>query len=503
VPEPPTGSLEPADLIGSHVPGDDAATAPTPARVPRPDKAASDHRAIPGYEVIDLLGRGGMAVVYKARHRDLQRTVALKMILAGAHAGPEEVARFRIEAEAVAQLQHPHIVQIYEVGQHDGCPYCAFEFVAGGTLADRLKGVPLAAEAAAQLVAQLARAIHYAHEHGIVHRDLKPGNVLLTADGQPKVTDFGLAKKLGSDLGHTRTGAVLGTPGYMAPEQAQGKRDVGPPADVYGLGAILYELLTGNAPFTADTPLDTVLRVLSEEPTPPRRLNPNVPRDLETICLKCLEKDPRRRYVSAQALADDLFAFVRGDPIAARPPGLLGRLDRWARLRPALAATLVALVFFYLNHLVLLGLGTEDEGGAFHWFVTGVVAAWAAGAAGFQWLITRGRRATAGTFGWAAFEVLMLTVFLLRGDGPRSPMLLGYLLLIAGTALRLRTGLIWFVTGLSLVSYFGLLLDAAWRRPAFQAEPKWRLVFVLSLCILGLMQYLVLRRMRSALAGDA
>ena len=435
-----------------------------------------------------------MAVVYKARQESLHRIVALKMILAGIHAAPEEVARFRIEAEAVAQLQHPHIVQIYEIGQKDGCPYYSLEFVEGGSLARQLDGKPWPAEKAARLVEALARAIHHAHLHGIVHRDLKPGNVLLTVNGQPKVTDFGVAKRLDSNLGHTRTGAVLGTPSYMAPEQAEGKRAVGPAADVYGLGAILYEMLTGRAPFQGPTPLDTVLQVVSEEPMAPRRLQATVPRDLETICLKCLEKDPRRRYATAQALGDDLVCFLGGEPISARPPGLLGRFDRWARLRPALAVTLIVLSVFYLNHLVLLGIGTERKGGGQHWFVTGLVVFWAAGAMGFQWLSSRTRRRALVPYGWAALDVLMFTLLVFRGNGPQSTMLVGYLVLIAGTALRYRTALVWFVTGLCLISYLGLVVEAAWHRPELAVAPNHWIPFVLSLFILGLTQQLMLRR---------
>jgi serine/threonine-protein kinase len=439
-----------------------------------------------------------MAVVYKARQQSLGRTVALKMILAGAHAGPEEVARFRIEAEVVAQLQHPHIVRIFEVGQHEGCPYYSFELVEGGSLARQLDGKAAPPDRAARLVEKLARAIHAAHERGVVHRDLKPGNVLLTADGEPKVIDFGLAKRLDAERGQTRTGAVLGTPGYMAPEQAAGKREVGPSADVYALGAILYELLTGRPPFQADTPIDTLLLVVSEEPVAPRRLCRGVPRDLETVCLKCLEKVPRRRYPSALALADDLRGYLRGEGVSARPPGPLGRFDRWARLRPALAATLTALAFFYANHLLLMVLGSEGEGGAFHWFVTGLSATWALGAVGFQWLVTRTRRGALATYGWAAWDVLMLTLLVWSGHGPRSALLTGYLLLIAGTALRFQVGLVWFVTGLSLASYAGLVLEATWRRPEVAAAPKDWFIFGLSLLVLGFIQRQLLRRVRAA-----
>jgi serine/threonine-protein kinase len=282
-----------------------------------------------------------MGVVYQARQVSLNRVVALKMVLAGGHAGEQELARFRVEAEAVARLQHPNIVQVFEVGRAEGCPFFSLEFCPGGSLADRLGGTALPPEEAARLVRALAGAMHAAHRAGVVHRDLKPANVLLAADGTPKISDFGLAKRLDDAAGRTQTGSVLGTPSYMAPEQAEGRKDVGPAADIYALGAILYELLTGRPPFRAATPLDTVFQVVADEPAPPRQRNPGVPRDLEAVCLKCLSKDPRRRYADAADLAADLGRFLDGEPVAAGQSGLLdrvsGALDR-VRLREEFAS---------------------------------------------------------------------------------------------------------------------------------------------------------------------
>ncbi len=301
--------------------------------------------AVPGYEIVGDLGRGGMGVVYKARQVQADRVVALKMILAGDHAGAAERGRFKAEAEAVARLQHPGIVQVFEVGEVDGRPFFSLEFCAGGSLAARLAGTPLEPSAAARLVEQLARAVDAAHQKGVIHRDLKPANVLLAEDGTPKVGDFGLARRLDSDPGRTPSGAVVGTPSYTAPEQARGEaRQAGPPADVWALGAILYECLTGRPPFKAPTAVDTLLQVIGAEPVPPRQLQPQVPRDLETVTLKCLRKEPAKRYPSAAALADDLKRWLGGEPVAARPLGRAGRAWRWAKRNPGVAALLAAVV---------------------------------------------------------------------------------------------------------------------------------------------------------------
>jgi WD40 repeat protein len=293
---------------------------------------------IPGYELTGVLGRGGMGVVYQARQRATNRTVAVKMLRLDAADGADACARFRSEAEATANLSHPNIVSVYEAGDAGGRAYLVCECVTGGSLAARLDGTPWAADRAARLLAPLARAAAAAHARGVIHRDIKPSNVLLTDDGTPKLADFGLVKRLGADS-QTHTGAVLGTPSYMAPEQARGAKQVGPAADVYGLGAVLYELLSGHPPFKGANVVETLDQLRTCDPVPPRAFQPRLPRDVETICLTCLQKNPAKRYPSADALADDLERFLAGRPIWARPVGAAERTWKWIRRNPALSAS--------------------------------------------------------------------------------------------------------------------------------------------------------------------
>jgi serine/threonine protein kinase len=337
--------------------------------------------SVPGYEILGELGRGGMGVVYQARQLGLERIVALKMIRTGARAESKDLARFRAEAAVIARLQHPNIVRIHDVGEVEGRPYFVLEFVPGGSLDQYLQGRPQPVRAAARMIETLARAVHAAHVAGVVHRDLKPANILMGGEWQvpgdeqkndarhtpltavPRITDFGLAKYVGGDgeepdlRGPTVTGEILGTPNYMAPEQAMVPRQpVGPPADVYALGAILYEQLTGRPPFTGETPLATVLQVLHNEPVSVTSLQPGVPRDLETICLKCLEKEPRKRYASALELAEDVQRFLRDEPIRARTISPVEKLWRWMRRHPVPAGLLAAGLLAPVVALIALSL---------------------------------------------------------------------------------------------------------------------------------------------------
>ena len=327
---------------------------PTPGSATGPS-APLDGRCpqVPGYEVQATLGRGGMGVVYEARQLRLNRVVALKMLQAGAYAGAHERARFQREAQVVAGLRHANIVQVYDVGEHEGCPFFTMELLDGGSLAQALGGMPQPAREAAALLITLAGAVEAAHQAGIVHRDLKPGNILLTAEGTPKVADFGLALHFEGEAALTLSGTRMGTPSYMAPEQVVGKAGtIGPAADIYALGAVLYEMLTGRPPFRGETASETERQVAHDEPVSPSRLNAKVPRDLETICLKCLTREPKKRYASATALADDLRRFGEGRPIQARPVGLIERVWRWCSRNPTgavLVATAVALVALALG----------------------------------------------------------------------------------------------------------------------------------------------------------
>jgi len=473
------------------------------------------------YELIREVGRGGMGVVYEARQKGLDRSVAVKMILASHLASPELVRRFQAEAKAAARLRHSNIVHIHDVGQLNGQDYFTMEYIEGQSLAERIAQGPVGQVAnlpqfgqvgnlphgrnvdlqtAVRLVATVARAVEHLHQQGIVHRDLKPSNILLDCDGQPYVSDFGLAKVFapGSDV--TATGVIAGTPSYMAPEQASGRRaEIGPATDVYSLGAILYELLTGRPPFRAETALDTLMEVLSGDPVLPRTLNPRIPRGLELICLKCLEKAPPDRYASAAALADDLERFARGEVLKVRPPTLVQQFWSWTRRQPALASRLSALGFFYGIETVNFFTGTVKSG--FHGRVSLVIVLWIVSSIICQQFLESRRWSFSARYVWGTLDSLALLAVLLLGNGAASSLIVGYPLVIVASALWFRVRFVWFIMFLSLLSYGVLVIDFYYWRPelheGFYAGFDRHVIFAVSLLILGSVVAYLVHRVRT------
>lgn len=429
-----------------------------------PPKPESAHAGSPSlgafgrFELLEEIGRGGMGVVFKARQDGLNRIVALKMVLSCHLASDDQIRRFRAEARAAASLRHPNIVGIFEFGEFAGQHYFAMEHIDGESLSELLSHGMVDAETTADCLRSVARAVHYLHQHDIIHRDLKPSNILIGDDGTPYVTDFGLAKTHGSG-DHTETGTIVGTPSYMAPEQAAGKvRDVAPQSDIYSLGAILYEMLTGRPPFKEPNPLDTLVQVLEGEPARPRTLNPEIPRQLELICLQCLEKDPAKRYASAEELADDIDRFLAGQAISARSAGLLATVRRWARREPGLASRLggVATAAFIVQATYLT---SDDTPRSFHIKIMACFAVWALASFCFQRLINRGSMSYRLRFGWCASDVIVLTfVLYLSGEDGRSigPLLIGYPTLVAASGLFFRVRLVLFAAAISVLSYLVL-----------------------------------------------
>jgi serine/threonine-protein kinase len=445
------------------------------------------------YEVECEIGHGGMGVVYRARQKDLDRTVALKMILSGQLATPEHRARFRDEAKFAAQLQHPNIVSIYDVGDILGQPYFAMQYIGGPSLSAKLRQGPLPPELAAHMVCAIASAVEHLHQHGVIHRDLKPSNILLDEAGRPYVTDFGLVKMIAGDSQRTNTGVIVGTPSYMAPEQASGKSGrVGPLSDVYSLGAILYETLTGRPPFQEPTPLDTLVQVLETEPVPPRQLNHAIPIDLELICLRCLEKDPLLRYNSAAGLGQDLQRFLQGEAIEARPASLAQRLGRWARREPALFAhvatlggcSLIAQVSYHLTHVVTL---------AFHSLVMAILFAWLVSSFVCQFLLNRPEWSDRMRFVWIWVDVMFFSLVLYVDEALTGPLVIGYPLLIAASGLWFRDNLVWFTAVMAMLSY-GALVSIDWENAK---DVHKHVMFLVSLAITAFIITYQVRRVRA------
>ncbi len=471
------------------------------------DAAAELPRDFGPYELIREIGRGGMGVVYEAKQKGLDRSVAVKMILAGHLASPEIVRRFQAEAKAAARLRHSNIVHIHDVGRLGGQDFFTMEYIEGQSLDKPIADGPVEASLAVRLISTVARAVEHLHQQGVLHRDLKPSNILLDVEGQPFVTDFGLAKVFAPDSETTATGIIAGTPSYMAPEQASGRRaEVGPATDVYSLGAILYELLTGVPPFRAETALDTLMEVLGSDPAMPRKLNPRIPRGLELICLKCLAKEPGKRYTSAAALADDLDRFARGEVLEVRPPTLARRFWGWTRRQPALASRLGALGLFYGIETVNYFTGVVDRD--FHGQVSLVVGLWVAASIACQQLLDNRRWSFPARYAWGALDSLALLAVLLIADGAASSLVIGYPLIIAGSALWFRVRFVWFMTLLSLLSYGVLVIDFYFRRPELQkmmdAGYNRHVIFAVGLLILGaIVSYLVQRlRILSSFYGQ-
>ena len=422
------------------------------------------------YELLAEIGRGGMGVVYRARQTSLDRVVALKMILASHLASEDQVRRFQAEARAAAAVSHPHVVRVFEVGQIHAQHYFTMEHVAGESLAARLARSPLPLDEGTRLLAAVARAVDYLHRGGIVHRDLKPSNVLVDEAGRPFVTDFGLAKMFIADSRSTATGMIAGTPSYMAPEQAAGRNaDVGPLSDVYSLGAMLYELLTGRPPFREENPLDTLLQVLEREPIWPRELNAAVPRPLELICMKCLEKSPQDRYSSAAEVADELERYLTGEDLLVRPAGRLQRLWRWAQREAPLSTRLAALGIFYSVELVHYHLlrGVDRK---FHATVTAIMLLWIAGSVVFQRLLKLPAWESLARYAWAALDVVLLTATLYAASGAASATVIGYPVLVVLSGLWLERRLVWFMTGISAAAYLFLVWDFYFLRPELQRQ---------------------------------
>jgi len=446
------------------------------------------------YELIGQLGRGGMGVVFKARQTDLDRIVALKMILSSHLASQDQVARFQAEARTAAQLRDPHIVAIHEVGEHGGQHYFAMQYIDGENLARRLRRGPMPPENAARLVMVVGRAVHSLHRQGMIHRDLKPSNILIDQAGTPFVSDFGLAKVLGAEGQMTHSGTVVGTPSYMSPEQAANRVDqIGPASDVYSLGAILFEALIGRPAYSGESPVETLVQVLEGEPPRPRRLDPKVPRALARICLNCLEKNPNDRSPTAAALAEDLHHFLRGEPIEAGRDGFWHRLRRWVRREPALASRLGTMALcgaIVQGNRYLIGDPIAPSQRSI-----GVVIVWALASIFFQEFLRRGRAANLVRYAWAAVDVVLFSLLVYVNQGLNTSLVAGYFVIVSASGLWFRERVVWLTTMLSVFAYALLAVNQGLTE--MQESPYRNVVFASVLAASGFIVSYQVRRVRA------
>ena len=508
-------ALVPATEIIGEVPGRDA--------VPMETSDSCDRVAtrFGRYELVQRIGQGAMGVVYLARQTDLDRIVALKLITPGRAGGEADVARFYSEARAAAGLRHSGIVGVLEVGEFDGQHYIAMDYISGGSLADYLRnqtgeveskvssaddsvllltapgglwrkasaGGCVEPDVAADWVAEIARAVDYLHGHGIVHRDLKPANILLDEDQRPLVSDFGLALVANDQATATSGGMIVGTPAYMAPEQATGNNEkLSARSDIFSLGVILYELITGLSPFDVKNPLDTLVRVIEVDPDPPTTLEPWLSRELEHICLKCLEKDPQNRYGSAGELADDLQRYLRRENVEARPGGLIHRARRWSRRQPVLVTHLTALALSAGINQAGFVVGGDGANPGVHLRVMSILGGWIVVSVICQWLLRKPRWQSAVRFAWCAVDAALLTAVLAQNSVAPGPILVGYPLLITASGLFFRVRLVWFMTLACVVGYAVLLgLRRQWFGGMEVTDPPWQypIIFAVGMAVLG------------------
>jgi eukaryotic-like serine/threonine-protein kinase len=442
------------------------------------------------YSLLSEIGRGGMGIVFKAEHRTLNRVVALKVMRSGELSNEEELARFRVEAESSAAIEHPNIVSIYEVGEARGLTYYTMAFVDGENLSALIRRQSLGFKESARVVARIADAVEAAHRIGIIHRDLKPSNILIDRAGDPYLIDFGLAKGAGTNQGLTANGQILGTPAYMAPEQARCE-DLTPATDIYSLGAVLYELAAGQAPFSGPTPVDILLQVLNLDPPLPRKVNPQVPRALAVIISRAMDKEPSRRYGSARAMQDDLRRFILDEPIQQPQPSWIERVNLWWRREPILVSHLSAILAVLLIVLISKLLSEQVSQNA-PWVIT-LLLVWAAGSYLFQQLSISDRYQTATYWGWAAFDVVVYTTLIFIADPPRALLLIGYPMMIAASGLLYRVRFVVFVTAMCIAGFTILLATV---NDSLAEKPEFCVIYTSGLVVLALCLISMIRRVR-------